>query len=422
MKIFSDFYTNKVYKEFLFESFDDVLRLYALEDIITSPKDLLVASIYVNNKSIYYSKYSDLKILTIPKNKSIDLFVRTIKNHTEGNQIVDIDSQLDGVLDQITFRIKILAKTTNTINIELTWYNLDYTVSEYKTLNQSLSDKYLNFNTTKIPCVISLENPEFLLPGDTVEYKYKYYIPDLPNIRGLNRNRVYLNLTNSTLIIPDEIPQSSLAIALNSNGNIIRGKTINDLYKFSKNYPFIIDESISTISIPERFIIPKNRIVRVVDKQQLVLSSNDLEADFSLIGIGLDSNLRLNYYILLNKQYYNQIIQNMNGVSITENDVIWLGFAIVNNIGSKIIQYDLFILNIGGNGGGGGNIISKTKIESCEKEVTIQFNNSPPIVQLYDKNTKEQIVPQEIRYDSNNVYIKLTDSNINLTCYEIILL
>lgn len=85
MKIFSDFYTNKVYKEFLFESFDDVLRLYALEDIITSPKDLLVASIYVNNKSIYYSKYSDLKILTIPKNKSIDLFVRTIKNHTEGN-------------------------------------------------------------------------------------------------------------------------------------------------------------------------------------------------------------------------------------------------------------------------------------------------------------------------------------------------
>lgn len=422
MKFFHDFNSTKIYKEYLFETFDDVLRLYPLEDIVTSPSDIVIASILENSKNIYYSQYANIKLASIPKNRNIDLFIKTIKNHTEGNQLINYNDNIGLVDDQIYFKISIINKTTNEINFkfEQTYESIDMT--ETKNVAYTLDDKTIKIITSKIPCVIEITYPEFILPGDYIEYKYKYFLPELPNIRGLAGDKVYLNITNSSLLLPNSIPQGSLAIALNSYGNILRGKTINDLYKFSKNSLFVVDTNTSIISIPNKSIIPINNILKIIDKQQIVISPTSFDADFSLIGIFLDKNLNLDYKVLLNKQYYNQIIQNMNGIVLDVEDAIQLGFAILNNIGSKIIQYDLFIMNIGSGGGSGGGNISKTKIESTDKEITIQFSNTPPIVQLYDSNTKEQIVPQTIRYATNQVYIKLTDSNINIPPYEIILL
>lgn len=82
MKFFSDFNYNKVYKEILFETFDKDLNLYPLEDIVTSPNEIIVASIVQNNKQIYYSNYCNIKINSIPKIKN-DFFIKTYKYHSE---------------------------------------------------------------------------------------------------------------------------------------------------------------------------------------------------------------------------------------------------------------------------------------------------------------------------------------------------
>lgn len=411
----------------MYESFYEEVRTYFLEDIIISPNDIVCASIVNINKNIYYDSFSDICIDSIPKNKDINAgFFFKYPEYYREKKIYDpseYNFKIDPINNQIYVNIKVKLKTTNNIILEVKIEDfIETTILEDITAEQNLIMKELYVQVKSVPFIIKIRNPEFIRTNDAVYYKYKLYEPELPNLFSIKSNRLYLNITNSSLILPQEIPNGSLCIAMLSSGNILRSKTINDIYKNSQGLPFLVDVNTSEISIPDKFLIMDNGRLAVVPNSTTKVVPQSISADYSIISIHLRKNdLKIDFEELANKRYYNQIFNELFNVTLKTDKNIYLGFAIVNNTGSRIIQENIFLTNNTINISDREGSLTKSVFSSCNKSLVIDYlGNSPPIIQLKDSVTNEYIIPNKITYKNNKIYIDVYENKS--VCYDVIVL
>lgn len=397
MRIFNEYLPSPV--EYAHTNISTSNRTVFLEDIISDPTTDIIISYQKQVTKIISSDFPDIYFDGIVASTSINYFY---ENNHEG--LVSNYYNIPGNRMNI---IKILVTDIQSDSITAEIY-VNNTLADTITKTDAyglVNYQSMLIDSTVLGTSIVFVNPVHLSIGEYVEIK-QYYI-NIVASTDINISQyvcAYDELTNNLLFDRDYVEE--LNYVVQSRGNMVRSSTINELRRLQENSLLILDESSDTISIPQRFIYPEGKILKIIEPQQLILDPLEIQVNYTLIGIYLHDDNQIYKNELLNTDTYLDMISQLSYFTLDE-EKRYLMYLIVFNGLSSLTYTDVF--NLGGLGGGGGGGGVSKLLWDVTNQMTIDINyqggTTPPMVQFLD-DQGIKIMPQEISYNySDTIHI-----------------